>query len=78
MVVKTILFCYTKIFKKTSKDHICLYLKEKGDLKMIHNENDELTDDELVVVRDLFKKSKHACLYICNEFPRGFRLLNYI
>ena len=46
------------------------------DLKMIHDENDVLTDDELVAVRIFFKKSKHACLYIRNEFPRGFRLLN--
>ena len=46
------------------------------DLKMIHDENDVLTDDELVAVRIFLKKSKHACLYIRNEFPRGFRLLN--
>ena len=41
-----------------------MYPKERGDLKMIHNENDVLTDDELLVVRDLLKKPKHACLYI--------------
>ena len=39
---------------------------------MIHDENDVLTDDELVVARNFSKKSKHACLYIRNEFPRGF------
>ena len=44
---------------------------------MIHDENDVLTDDELVVARN-FLKSKYACLYIQNEFPRGFRLLNHI
>ena len=48
------------------------YPKERGDLKMFHDENDVLIDDELVVVRDLLKKSKHACLYIRNECPRGF------
>ena len=31
---------------------------------MIHDENNVLTDDELVVVRDFLRKSKHACLYI--------------
>ena len=41
---------------------------------MMHNENDVLTDDELVVVRDFLRKSKHACLYIRNEYPRGFRV----
>ena len=45
---------------------------------MIHDENDVLTDDELVVARNFFKKSKHSCLYIQNEFPQGFKLLNDI
>ena len=55
-----------------------LHLKERGDLKMMHDENDVLTNDELVVVRGLLKNSEHACLNICNEFPRGFRLLNHV
>ena len=29
---------------------------------MIHDENNVLTADELVVVRDLLRNSKHACL----------------
>ena len=49
-----------------------------ADLKMIHGENNVLTDDELVVVRDLLSKSKHACLYIRNEHARGFKLLNHV
>ena len=40
------------------------YPKERGDLKMTHDENDVLTDDELVVARNFLKKSKHAWLYI--------------
>ena len=48
------------------------YPKERGDLIMIHDENDVLMDDELVVARNLLKKSRHAGLYIRNEFPRGF------
>ena len=54
------------------------YPKERADLKMIHDENSLLTDDELVVLRDFVKKSKHACLYIRNEKPRGFKLLNHV
>ena len=53
------------------------YPKEKADLKAIHDENDVLPDDELVV-RGLLRKSKHACLYIKNKYPRGFRLLNHV
>ena len=39
------------------------YPKERGDLKMIHDENDVLTDDKLVVATNFFKKSKHACYF---------------
>ena len=53
-------------------------IKKRADLKMIHDENDVLTDDELVVAKSFLKKSKHACLYIRNEFPRGFRFLNHV
>ena len=48
------------------------YPKEMGDLKMIHDENDVLTDDELVAVRGILNESKYVCLYIRNEYPRGF------
>ena len=47
------------------------------DLKAIHDENDVLTDGELVVAMGVLRKSKHACLYMQNEYPRGFRLLNH-
>ena len=39
------------------------YPKERGDLQMIHDENDLLTDDELVFVRTLLRNSKYARLY---------------
>ena len=52
------------------------YRKQKSDLKMIHDENNVLMDVELVIVRDFLRTSKHACLYIRNEHPRGFNVLN--
>ena len=54
------------------------YQKERTDLRTIHDENDVLTDDELFVARDFFKKSKYACLYIQNKFRCRFKLLNHI
>ena len=66
-----------KNLRRQAKAIFVWYSKERGDLKMIHDENDVLTDDELVVARNFLKKSKHACLYIQNEYPRGFRLLNH-
>ena len=61
-----------KKLREQSKAIFVWYPKAKIDLKIIHDEKDVLTDDELVVVKDLLKKSKHACLYIRSEFARGF------
>ena len=47
------------------------YPKDRVDLKMIHDENNVLADDKLVIARGQLKKSKHAYLYIRNEHPRG-------
>ena len=74
----TVLFCHTKNLRRQAKAIFVWYPKERGVLKMIHDENDVLTDDVLIVAKILLKKSKHACLYIRNEFPRGFRLLNHV
>ena len=35
-----------------------------------------LTEDELVVAREFLKSKKYGLLYIRNEFPGGFKLLN--
>ena len=65
-----------KNLRRQAKAIFVWYSKEGGDLKAMHEENDVLTDDELVVARAFLKKSKYACLYIRNEYPRGFKLLN--
>ena len=65
-----------KKLREQAKAIFVWYPKARIDLKMIHDENDVLTDDELVVARNFLKKSKYTCLFIRNEFPRGFKLLN--
>ena len=65
-----------KNLRRQAKVIFIWYPKERIDLKAIHEKNDVLTDHELVVARAFLKKSKYACLYIRNEFPRGFKLLN--
>ena len=64
-----------KNLRRQTKAIFVWYPKERADLKMIHDENNVLTDDELVVIRDFLKKSKHVCLYIRNEHPGGFKVL---
>ena len=60
MVADTVLFCIPKNLRRQVKAIFVWYPKERADLKMIHDENDMLTNDELVVVRDFLKKLKHA------------------
>ena len=67
-----------KNLRKQAKVIFVWYPKERGDLKAIHEENDVLTDDELVVARGLLKESRLGCMYIRNQYPRGFRLLNHV
>ena len=67
-----------KDLRRKAKSIFVWYPKERGDLKAIHEENDVLTDDELVVTKTLLRKSKHGCLYIRNEFPCEFKLLNHV
>ena len=55
-----------------SKAIFMWYPKERVDLKTIHDENDVLTDDELVIARNFLKNSKHASLHKRHEFHGGF------
>ena len=64
--------------KEQAKTIFVWYPKARIDLKIIHDENNVLRDDELATARNILKKSKQALLYIQNEFPRGFRLLNHV
>ena len=66
-----------KNLRRQPKAIFMWYPKERADLKMMHDENDVLTDDELVVARNFSKKSKHACLYMQNEYPCRLKLLSH-
>ena len=52
-----------KNLRRKAKAIFVWYPKERGDLKMIHDENNVLTDDELAIVRDFFKSIK-TCMFI--------------
>ena len=67
-----------KNLRRQAKVIFVWYPKERADLKAIHEENDVLTDNELVVARNFLKSKKYGCLYKRNEFPRGFKLLNHM
>ena len=63
-----------KNLRRQSKTKFTWYPKERGDMRIIHEENDVLTNDELIVFKEHLKNIKQACLYIRNEYPRGFNL----
>ena len=65
-----------KNLRRQAKSFFFWYPKERADLKVIHDENDVLADDELFIVTDFLEMSKHACLYIRNEHSRGFKVLS--
>ena len=55
-----------------SKAIFMWYPQERVDLKTIHDENDVLTDHELVIARNFWKNSKHASLHKRYKFHGGF------
>ena len=62
-----------KILRRQTKVIFVWYPKEGADIKMIHDENHVLTDDELVIVRGLLKESKQiqSTLTTINKNDRG-------
>ena len=71
-------FVIPKNLRKQAKAVFLWYPKERADLKAIHDENDVLTDDELVVARDFLRESRYGSLYIQTEYPFRFRMLNHV
>ena len=55
MVANSLILPYQNL-RRQAKDIFVWYPKERGDVKMIHDENDVLMDDELVVARKLHTK----------------------
>ena len=57
-------FAVQKNLGRQAKTIFVWYPKERADLKMIHDQSNVLTDDELFIVRAFLRRSKHACLYL--------------
>ena len=71
-------FVIPKNLRKQAKAVFLWYPKERADLKAIQDENNVLTDDELVVARDFLRESRYGSLYIQTEYPFRFRMLNHV
>ena len=67
-----------KNLRRQAKSIFIWYSKERADVKMIRDQNNVLTDDELFIVRDFLRASKHVCLYIQNEHFRQLKVLSLV
>ena len=64
-----------KNLRRQKKQLFCWYPSEKSDLKMIDEETNLMTSDDLVKIKEQLKSKKHACLYVRLEHPRTFQVL---
>lgn len=64
-----------KNLRRQKKMLFAWYPSEKSDLKMIDEETNLMTSDDLVNVKDQLKSEKHACLFVRLEHPRMFKIL---
>ena len=53
-----------KNLRRQVKQLFIWYPKERADFRIIHEENDVLTNEELPLAKAKLKESKHACLFI--------------
>ena len=65
-----------KNLRKQKKQLFAWYPSEKSDLKMIDEETNLMTSDDLVKIKERLKIKKHACLYVRLEHPRFFQVLD--
>ena len=66
-----------KNFRRQAKMIFVWYPKERADLRTIHDENDVLTDDKLVLAKGFLKKVETCVFIYPNEFPRRLKLPNH-
>ena len=64
-----------KNLRRQKKQLFVWYPSEKSDLKMIDEETNLMTSDDLLKIKERLKSEKHACLYVRLEHPRSFQVL---
>lgn len=64
-----------KNLRRQKKQLLVWYPSEKSDLKMIDEETNLMSSEDLNNVKEQLKSKKHACLYVRLEHPRMFKVL---
>ena len=63
-LLKQSYFAIPKNLRRQARAVLVWYPNEMAYLRMIHDENNVLTNDELFIVRYFLKTSKHACFML--------------
>ena len=69
---------YTAVLKdirRQVKQLFTWYPKDRHDLRIIHEENDVMSNDELAVSKQKLMADKHACLFMRIEHPREWEIV---
>ena len=69
---------YTAILNNIRREAKMLhawYPKNQTNLKVIHEENDDIETEELANVKEKLKRGKRTCLIMRMEHPRAYRVL---
>ena len=64
-----------KNLRRQKKQLFVWYPSEKSDLKLVDEETNLMTSDDLTEIKEQLKSKKHACLYVRLEHPRTFQVL---
>ena len=64
-----------KNLRRQKKQLFLWYPSEKSDLKMVDEETNLMSSEDLVKIKEQLKREKHACLYVRLEHPRTFKVL---
>ena len=64
-----------KNLRRQKKQLFLWYPSEKSDLKMVDEETNLMTSDDLAKIKKQLKNEKHACLYVRLEHPRMFKII---
>ena len=64
-----------KNLRRQKKQLFMWYPSEKSDLKLVDEETNLMTSNDLLKIKEQLKSEKHACLYVRLEHPRSFQVL---
>ena len=65
-----------KNLRRQKKQLFMWYPSEKSDLKLMDEDTNLMTSDDLTEIKEQLKSKKHACLYVRLDHPRSFRVID--